>query len=148
MVNRVRSVGRPVAALAIVTLVAACTAYRPLTRQPLPRDDVRLTFLSPRDVSGQTDAGRIITLRRVTELRGSIASIAPDTVRLFVASARGPDGDVGGVPSGLMVAVARDWYPTMQERHTSMTPVKTLGLVALAALALLVLGIGLALEEM
>ena len=148
MMNRLRRFVRPCAALVTVATVAACTAYRPLTRQPLPRDDVRLTFLAPRDVSGQTDAGRTMTLRRVTELRGSIASIAPDTVRLFVTSARGPDGDVDGVPSGLMVAVARDWYPTMQERHTSMTPVKTLGYVALAALALLVLGIGLALDEM
>ena len=146
--NRFCRVVRPLATLAIVATVAACTAYRPLTRQPLPRDDVRLTFLSPHDVPGQTDAGRTMTLRRVTELRGSIASIAPDTVRLFVTSARGPDGDVDGLPSGLMVAVARDWYPTMQERHTSMTPVKTLGYVALAGLALLVLGIGLVLDEM
>ena len=132
----------------IVASAMGCTAYRPLTRQPLPRDEIRLSFLSPRDLTGRTERGGTFALGRVTELRGSIASIASDTVRVFVTGARGPNGDVNNLPAGLMVAVARDWYPTMQERHVSMTPVKTLGYVALGALTVLVLAIGLALEDM
>jgi hypothetical protein len=149
VMNRLLRFVRPLAVLSIVVaLAAACTAYRPLTRQPLPRDEIRLSFLSPRELSGRTERGGTFALGRVTELRGSIASIASDTVRVFVTAARGPNGDVSAIPPGLLVAVARDWYPTMQERHVSMKPAKTLGYVALGALALVVFAIGLALEDM
>lgn len=139
---------RAVAVLVVAVLsTAGCSAYRPLSRPPLPRDEVRLSFLSPRNLVGRTEGGRSIPLNAVTELRGSIASIAPDTMRLFVSSARGLNGEVGGIPANVMVAVPRDWYPLVQERYTSAKPATWIGYGALAVLAILVLSIGLALED-
>ena len=64
---------RAVALLAIAILSAAgCSAYRPLSRPPLPRDEVRLSFLSPRNLVGRTEGGTLVRLNAVTELRGSI----------------------------------------------------------------------------
>ena len=142
-----RCAGRGMA-LACIALSIACTAYRPLTRAPLPSDEVRMSFLSPRNLVGRTESGRAVRLDSVTELRGRIAAIAADSVRLFVASARGPDGELGGIPSDVMVAIPRDWYPLVQERYTSTKPVKWIGYAALGVLAVLVLAVGLALEDL
>ena len=133
-------------AFVCMALAIACTGYRPLTRPPLPRDEVRMTFLSPRNLIGRTESGRSVPLNSVTELRGRIAAIAADSVRLFVASARGPDGELRGIPADILVAIPRDWYPLVQERHTSAKPLKWVGYAALGVLAVLVLAVGLALE--
>lgn len=133
--------------LVCAALLVACTGYRPLSRAPLPRDEVRMTFLSPRNLVGRTESGRSVPLNSVTEVRGRIAAIAADSVRLFVASARGPDGELEGIPSDVMVAIPRDWYPLVQERYTSAKPLKWVGYAALGVLAVLVLAVGLALEE-
>ena len=142
------SVFRSAVVLVIAVVYSVgCTGYRPLSRPPLPRDEVRVSFLSPRNLVGQTDGGTSIRLNAVTELRGSIAAMAPDTMRLFVSSARGPDGDVGGLSGNVMVAVPRDWNPLVQERYTSAKPAKWVGYAALGALAVLVLAIVLAVED-
>ena len=135
-----------VSVVACIALLTACSAYRPLTRPPLPRDEVRMTFLSPRNLIGRTESGRSVPLNSVTEVRGRIAAIAADSVRLFVASARGPDGELRGIPADILVAIPRDWYPLVQERHTSAKPLKWVGYAALGVLAVLVLAVGLALE--
>ena len=142
--RRVRAVA--LVAVAILSTVG-CSAYRPLSRPPLPRDEVRVSFLSPRNLVGRTEGGAAMRLNAVTELRGSIAAMAPDTMRLFVSSARGPDGEVGGLSGNVMVAVPRDWYPLVQERYTSAKPAKWVGYAALGALAVLVLAIVLALDD-
>jgi hypothetical protein len=134
----------PVVVIALLAM-AACSAYRPITRPPLPRDEVQLTFLSPRNLVGRTESGSSRRLENVTVIRGRIATMAPDTMHLFVASARGPEGEISGVPTDLIVAVPRDWYPTVQERHLSKTPLKTAGYVALGVLAAAVLLLALAL---
>ena len=136
------------AALVCLALAVGCTGYRPLSRAPLPRDEVRMTFLSPRNLVGRTESGRSVPLNSVTEVRGRIAAIAADSVRLFLASARGPDGELGGIPTDVIVAIPRDWYPLVQERYTSVKPLKWVGYAALGVLAVLVLAVGVALDDM
>jgi hypothetical protein len=135
-----------IVAVAIV-FTTACSAYRPLSRPPLPRDEVRVSFLSPRNLVGRTEGGTAIRLNAVTELRGSIAAMAPDTMRLFVSSARGPDGEIGGLSGNVMVAVPRDWHPLVQERYTPARPARWVGYAAVAVLAIALLSIGLAVGD-
>ena len=135
--------------LLIALLAAGCTSYRPTAPLPAPATTVRVTFLSPRDVVARGAAGDSMVLTGVRELTGSVVRAQLDTrtdsLRIRLGSVRGPSGAISGIPDGAIATVPREVFVRVEQR--SFDPRKTMkvvGYVALGALALVVLAIGLA----
>ena len=142
-------------AVALVLASLGCTSYRTSAPLPAPETEVRVSFVSPRDITAQMPTGEPTVLRNVMELRGKVIRAQLDTrvdsIRILLGQARGPTGPVPGVVSGTVATVPREMFVRVEQRQldapkTLRRTAYVIGAVLVAGLALLALALGAASE--
>ena len=138
--------------LAAVVATVGCSSYRPSAPLPPPEATVRVSFLSPRDLIARTATGDSVVLPAVRELHGSVIRAQLDTrmdsVRLRFRSAKAV-GALPSIPEGSTVTVAREVFTRVEQRSfDAWKTLKLVGYIGAGLLALSLLAVGLALEDM
>jgi len=127
----------------VLSAVAGCTAYRPVpVRRIAAGEPVRVHFTGPpRTVALARADGDSIVLRHVAELRGPVASVVGDTIRLHVWSGRDATGRELGAPPRVIATVVRGPNVSIERRvadeaATRRVAIAVLALATLAAILL------------
>lgn len=128
-------------AVLLGAMMVGTGCYRALPPTVQPPDDGRVTvmFREPVVVSVQTAAPERVQLPGVTEIRGRVELVTPDTIYVRVKGASGPDLGFRDVPVNGIAAVPRgpDTYFDHREFSPGRTAALGFGLVVGAGLMVL-----------
>jgi hypothetical protein len=102
---------------AMAGIGAGCSTYRPDFGEPSRDAQVAVEFRRHTTVSMVTIQGDTIEVEGVTELRGRVDWVTPDTLYLRLSGLSGRSRNMGAVHTNALVAVARHPDALIQQRE-------------------------------